>query len=73
VATGKRGLCTHLVLDRFLWELDLLLENAIYLLELDSLLPVIEGACNEDFLGEVLPIRKGQQATRSRAAAQRTT
>ena len=64
---------TYLVLDVFLWQLDLLLENGIFLLELDGLLPVIEGACDEDFIGIVFPVPSGQQESRSRVRAQRTT
>jgi hypothetical protein len=57
---------TYLVLDVFLWELDLLLEDAVCLLELDGLLPVIEGARNEDFVGIVFPVASGQQEAGSR-------
>lgn len=64
---------TNLVLDMFLGQLNLLLEDAIYLLELDGLLPVIEGACDKDFIGEVFPGVEGQQESRTGAAGQRTT
>ena len=52
---------THLVLDVFLWQLDLLLEDVIDLVELDRLLPVVEGACDEDLIGIVFPVPGGQQ------------
>jgi hypothetical protein len=58
----QANVVTHLVLDVFLWQLDLLLEDVIDPVELDGLLPVIEGACDEDFIGIVFPVPNGQSA-----------
>ena len=46
---------THLVLSVKLGQLDRLLEDAIFQLELDCLPPVIEGASHVDIIGGVFP------------------
>lgn len=53
---------THLVLMLLLWQLERLFEDAILLYELDSLLPLIEVACDEDFAGGVFPVKCGERS-----------
>ena len=59
--TGKPTVCdgggAHLVLGVGFGQLDRLLEDAILVLELDRLPPVIEGASHVDLIGRVFPVR----------------
>ena len=49
---------THLVLGVDLGQLHLLPEDAIDLVQLDGLLPVVEGAGDKNFVGRVFPVAK---------------
>jgi hypothetical protein len=55
VSVSHSGVRTHLVLCLGLGQLDRLLEDGALLLELDRLLPVVEGAGHVDVLGVMFP------------------
>lgn len=51
------GRGAHLVLGVDFGQLDRLLKDAVLILQLDRLPPVIEGASHEDLIGRVFPVR----------------
>lgn len=67
---------THFVSVFAFWQFNRLLEDAVFFVELDSLLPVVEVASDEDFVGGMRPGMSKNLGTGPRpatAVGQRTT